>query len=168
MTRVAAVDDTIVQETSIRASAARIFAALTHPDKLLHWWSAEGLFRIMEAECDLRVGGKWRMRVAGSCGPGQSDSIVYGEYRTIEPPSLLIFTWNREHEDHPETLVRWDLDEKNGVTRVRVTHSGLVTEALKARNSGWPMIVELLAAYMAQPAQAAVQAVSPAAGEWRD
>ena len=44
--------------------------------------------------------------------------------------------------------MRWDLVEKDGYTTVRVTHSGLVSENLRARNRGWPVIVQLLEAYM--------------------
>jgi uncharacterized protein YndB with AHSA1/START domain len=140
-------DDTIVQEVTINAPAERIFAALTNPDELLKWWAAEGKFRLVHAECDLRPGGKWVMRVAGGCGPDQSSSTVSGVYREVESPRLLVFTWNREGEDYPETLVRWDLEEKDGWTTVRVTHSGLVTESLRTRNAGWTMIVNLLGAY---------------------
>ena len=88
------------------------------------------------------------MHVVGSCGPDSTSSTVYGEYRVIDPPRLLTYTWLREHEDYPETLVRWDLEEKDGYTTVRVTHSGLVSESLRSRNSGWPLIVELLQAYI--------------------
>ena len=140
--------DTIVQEVTIKAPAERIFAALTKPSELLKWWRAESKFHLIHAECDLRPGGKWRMRVAGSCGPDQPESIVSGEYVTIEPPNLLSFTWIREQEDYPETLVKWELEEKDGVTTVRVTHSNLVTESLRMRNSGWPLIVQLLQAYI--------------------
>jgi uncharacterized protein YndB with AHSA1/START domain len=143
-------DDRIVQEVRIKASAKRIFAALTRPEELLKWWAAEGKFQIMHAECDLQPGGKWRMQVAGRCATEATVSTVYGEYRTIDPPRVLTYTWIREHEDYPETLVRWDLEEKGGFTTVRVTHSGLVSESLRARNSGWPVIVALLQTYIEQ------------------
>lgn len=148
MSPITVCDDRIVQEVTIKAPAERIFAALTRPAELLKWWASEGKFQIVHAECDLQPGGKWRMRVAGRCAEESSESTVYGEYRAIEPPRLLTHTWIRENEDYPETLVRWDLEEKDGYTTVRVTHSGLVTESLRARNSGWPLIVKLLEAYM--------------------
>jgi uncharacterized protein YndB with AHSA1/START domain len=141
-------DDKIVQEVTIKAPAERIFAALTKPDELLKWWASEGKFQVVHAECDLQPGGKWLMRVAGSCREEAPTSTVYGEYRAIEPPSLLTYTWLRENEEYPETLVRWDLNEKDGYTTVRVTHSGLISEGLRTRNSGWPLVVELLKAYM--------------------
>ena len=138
-------DDMIVQEITIGNSAERIFDALTHPSELLKWWRADGKFRVTHAETDPRPGGKWRMRVMGSSG---KESIVTGVYRTVDRPRLLIFTWIREQEDGIETLVRWDLEEKNGVTTVRLTHSGLTSKALRDRNSGWPLILSLLKAYV--------------------
>ena len=63
-------DDAIVQEVTIKASAEEIFNALTNPAELLKWWGAEGKFQCVHAESDLRPGGKWRMRVSGSCGTG--------------------------------------------------------------------------------------------------
>jgi uncharacterized protein YndB with AHSA1/START domain len=143
-------EDTIVQEITIKAPAERIFNALTKPAELLKWWKSEGSFQLIHAECDLRPGGKWMMRVAGSCRPSQSEVVVRGEYVTIEPPFVLAFTWIRENENHPETLVRWELDEKEGSTTVRVFHSKLVTEALRKRNDGWPLITHLLQAYVEQ------------------
>jgi uncharacterized protein YndB with AHSA1/START domain len=150
MSPISVCDDKIVQEVTIKAPAERIFAALTRPEELLKWWAAEGKFQIMHAECDLQPGGKWRMQVAGKCATEASVSTVYGEYRTIYPPRVLTYTWIREHEDYPETLVRWDLEEKDGCTTVRVTHSGLVSESLRARNAGWPVIVGILQTYLEQ------------------
>jgi uncharacterized protein YndB with AHSA1/START domain len=143
-------DDKIVQEVAIKAPAERIFRSLTKPDEMLKWWCAAGKFKLTHAECDLQAGGKWRMRVAGAGTDEPSSSTVYGQYQTIEPPHVLSYTWIRENEDLPEKLVRWDLDEKDGYTTVRVTHSGLITESLRARNSGWLLIVTLLEAYMDQ------------------
>jgi uncharacterized protein YndB with AHSA1/START domain len=140
-------NDIIVKQVTIQAPASRIFKALTDPAELLKWWGTEGKFQAAEVESDLRPGGKWRMRVNGSCGSDTS-STVSGIYREVDPPRLLVFTWNREHEDWPETLVRWDLEENNSLTTVRVTHSGLTTEGLRQRNSGWPLIVSLLHAYI--------------------
>jgi uncharacterized protein YndB with AHSA1/START domain len=148
MSPISVCDDRIVQELTIKASAERIFAALTRPEELLQWWSAEGKFRIMHAECDLQPGGKWRVEVAGNCAGEATTSTVYGQYQTVDPPRVLTYTWIREHEDYPETLVRWDLEEKDGYTTVRVTHSGLVTERLRARNDGWTIIVTLLQTYV--------------------
>ena len=141
-------NETIVQEVTIKAPAERIFGALTEPCELLKWWAAPGKFKIVHAECDLQPGGKWKMRVMSDSGAEGRCSTVSGEYRTVEPPRLLTYTWTRENENYPETLVRWDLDEKDGFTTVRVTHSGLISEELRRRNDGWPLIVMLLKAHI--------------------
>jgi uncharacterized protein YndB with AHSA1/START domain len=137
--------DTIVQEIAIRRPAEKIFEAMTNADELVKWWRVEGKFQIIHMESDLRPGGKWRMRLVGGRG---TETVVSGEYRKIERPHLLILTWIRENEDATETLVRWELAEKDGVTTVRVTHSGLTSESLRARNNGWPMILGLLQVYV--------------------
>ena len=135
----------IVEEIAIEAPAERIFHALTRPSAILKWWRADRKFQTTHFENDLRVGGKWMTRVAGPCGSGTS-SVVKGEYQAVEYPRLLSYTWQRvgDDEDERETLVTWQLREKDGVTTVRVTHTGLVTDDLLRRNSGWPLILRLL------------------------
>lgn len=147
MKPVKAADDAIVEEIVINGPATRAFDALTHPEELVKWWGVEGKFQAVRLESDLRPGGKWRMHVRRPAG---NVLTVAGEYRRIERPRLLIHTWIREQEDRVETVVRWDLNEKDGITTVRVTHSGLVTDALRKRNDGWPMILRLLQSYLTE------------------
>ena len=148
MTAVTVADDAIVEETTIEAPAERIFRALTRPEELLRWWAAEGKFRAVAVDCDVRPGGAWWMQVEGSCAGDGPVHTVRGVYRRVEAPRLVEFTWQRDGEEWPESLVRWELEEKGGATRVRVTHAGLTSEAMRARNVGWPLIVKLLEAWM--------------------
>ena len=136
---------TIIQEIVIKAPAERIFEALTNPAQRTKWWGAEGRFQTTHMESDLRPGGKWMM-----CGNGVGNRpfTIRGEYRQIEPPRLLIFTWLPDwQEDAFETFVRFDLIENNGITAVRVTHSGLATESSRLSHKGWPQILTWLQAY---------------------
>jgi len=50
-------------------------------------------------------------------------------------------------EEATETLVRFDLDEQDGVTRVRLTHSGFATEGSRDRHQGWSQILGWLKSY---------------------
>jgi uncharacterized protein YndB with AHSA1/START domain len=138
--------DTIVQEITIKGTAERIFAALTDPKERMKWWGGpEGRFKLTSFESDLRPGGKWIMRFDAY---GKAVSII-GEYREIDPPRLLVFTWLPDwYEGATESLVRWDLTEKDGVTTVKLTHSGLVTEAARENHRGWPQILGWLQAYI--------------------
>jgi uncharacterized protein YndB with AHSA1/START domain len=138
-------NETIVQEIAIKARAERIFQALTDPAERLKWWGAEGRFQATEMESDLRPGGKWVMR---GTGVGGGPFTVRGEYRQIEPPRLLIFTWLPDWQaDATETTVRFDLSENNGVTTVRLTHSGLKTESSRLSHKGWPQVLTWLQTY---------------------
>jgi len=139
------VSDRIVQEIAIKGSAKRIFEALTNPEQRVRWWGSEGRFQTTHMESDLRPGGKWMMR--GS-GVGGKPFKVSGEYRQIEPPRLLVFTWLPDwQEDATESTVRFDLEEKNGVTTVRLTHSGL-TESSRSSHKGWPQVLTWLQGYV--------------------
>ncbi len=138
---------TIVQEITINATAQRVFEALISPEaRLKWWWSAQGSFRLIRVESDLRPGGKWSMH---GIGKDEKPLSVSGQYHEIEPPHLLIFSWLPDwQEDKTETLVRWDLEEKNGVTKVRLTHSGFASESIRATYQGWPYILGNLQSYI--------------------
>jgi uncharacterized protein YndB with AHSA1/START domain len=137
--------DTIVQEIAIKGTAERIFAALTEPEQRIRWWGAPERFQIRHFESDLRPGGKWMMSGDGMEG---RPFTVRGEYRAIEPPRLLEFTWLPDWQgDDTVSVVRFDLVEKDGVTTVRVTHSGLVTEISRNSHRGWLFVLGLLQAY---------------------
>jgi len=144
--------DTIVQEVSIKAPAERVFEALTDPAQRIKWWGAEGRFQTTHMESDLRPGGKWMM---SGVGVGGRPFTVTGVYRTIDRPRLLSFTWLPNWQpDATESLVRLNLVEKDGVTLVRLTHSGLVTAASRESHRGWPQILGWLQAYVESHASA--------------
>src|SRR5262249_32286949 len=129
---------TIVKEITIKGSAERIFEALTNPDQRVKWWGAEGRFQATQMESDLRPGGRWVMR---GIGIGGKPFTVLGTYRTIERPHRLVFTWLPDwQEGATESVVRFDLEEKDGVTTLRLTHSGLTSEGARA-HQGWPQIL---------------------------
>jgi|HubBroStandDraft_1064217.scaffolds.fasta_scaffold01458_12 uncharacterized protein YndB with AHSA1/START domain len=134
--------DVIVREITIRASADTVFDALARPEERVAWWGRESRFRATRMESDLRPGGRWTMCFETPRGPAS----VNGEYRAVERPRLLEFTWRPSWFDSAESLVRIELEESDGVTHVRLTHAGLVGEADRANSSGW---LDLLAAVQA-------------------
>src|SRR5258708_587382 len=104
----ASVSDAIVQELTIKRSADSIFEALTDPERRVKWWRVEGRFQFRHMESDLRPGGKWMMQ---GTGIGGKPFNVSGEYRQIEPPHLLVFTWLPEwQQDMVESVVRFELE----------------------------------------------------------
>ena len=119
--------DAIFAEISIKASAERIFKALTDPEQRVKWWGLKGRFETTEVESDLRVGGRWAMR---GNGMGGKPFNVVGTYRIIEPPRVLAFTWLPSwDEEASETFVRFDLSEQGGITTVRLPIRALPPKA---------------------------------------
>jgi uncharacterized protein YndB with AHSA1/START domain len=134
--------DTIVEEITINAPAEVVFEAFTNPSERVKWWCVPGRFETKHAESDLRPGGRWAMR--GTKGDGGAFSVK-GEYRVVERPRLLAFTWLPDWQaDATESLVRIELTESNGVTRLKLTHSGLKSESSRASHRGWPQVLSLL------------------------
>jgi uncharacterized protein YndB with AHSA1/START domain len=139
-------NDTIVKEIIINAPAERIFEALTDPRQRVKWWGTQGRFQATYVESDLRPGGVWLMRGLMTAG---KPFTVRGEYRSIERPRLLEFTWLPDFpENAPLTFVRFELDEKDGSTTVRVTHSGFTIDYSRENYRGWPQILAWLQAFV--------------------
>jgi uncharacterized protein YndB with AHSA1/START domain len=138
--------DVIVQEITITAPVSRVFAAFTDPAQRVQWWSADdGRFRTTHMDSDLRPGGKWAMQGTRQDG---SPFVVKGEYRVVESPRLLEFTWLPDWQgDATQSLVRVEFTQAGEVTRVRLTHSGLTTEPSRTSHRGWPQVLTWLRAY---------------------
>jgi uncharacterized protein YndB with AHSA1/START domain len=132
--------DAIVVQVEINASAHRVFEALTDPKQRVQWWGAKGKFQVTHMESDLRVGGAWLM---SGVGGDNRPFTLRGEYTAIERPRVLEFTWQPDWNE-PQTLVRFDLEENNGATTVRVTHSGFAAAASRERYEGWPWLLSML------------------------
>lgn len=147
--REATMNDAIVEEVTIRAAASRVFDALTNPEERMKWWGAPGRFQVAQFESDLRAGGKWAMRGSGLEG---KPFTITGKYLEIDRPRLLVFTWLPDwYEGATETIVRWELEEQNGLTTVRLTHSGFTSEIARASHRGWPQILGWLQSYAERP-----------------
>lgn len=141
----------IRQTIQIAAPAARVFAALLDPEERRRWWSREDRFVVTRITSDPRPGGLWRMDFLAQ---GRA-SFVGGEYRVILPPQRLEFTWRPSWYENPsESVVCFELEERDGVTTVRLTHSGLITAADRENHRGWPDILAMLRAYAEKPAGA--------------
>ena len=91
-----------------------VFMMWTHPRHLIRWYGPRG-HSLMTCEMDFRVGGGWRFCMNN----GSEDTWVWGTYRAIEEPSLLVFS-SSMHWHRYETLVTIHFDDLgDGRTRMR-------------------------------------------------
>jgi uncharacterized protein YndB with AHSA1/START domain len=121
----------VEQEIHIAAPPERVFALLTDPDQIARW---------MPVTLDPRVGGAFRM--------GTGEWEVLGEVTALEPPRRISFTWDFPNRPiGARTEVTFELEPEGGGTRVRVRHTGFVTqEEADAHARGWTHYTGRLAA----------------------
>jgi uncharacterized protein YndB with AHSA1/START domain len=131
-------DVAVVCEVDIRAPAAEVFAMFTDPARLVRWIGIRALL-------EPRPGGAFRFELV----PGEFCS---GRYVEIVPERRVVFTWGWESGALPvapgSTTVEVDLDERDGVTRVRLTHRGLGAAMREMHAEGWERYLARLAAVL--------------------
>ncbi len=132
--------DTINAEIQIAATPERVFAALTDPHQVPQWWGQDGMYRVTGWQSDLRPGGKWRSEGVRADG---KPFHVEGDYLEVDPPRLLVHTWNPSYRELPTTVVRWELEAHKGGTLVKLRHSGFTenVEAAKDHSQGWTRVL---------------------------
>jgi len=125
---------------SFKASPERLFEAWTAPEELKRW-HAPAPAVVSLVEIDARAGGRYRIHMRD---PEGREFHVSGEYRVVDRPRRLVFTWKWEHEDIT-TQVTLEFKPQGSGTELVLTHEGLPSEASKGRHEhGWNGIFDKL------------------------
>ncbi len=87
----------------LKATPAQVFKAWTDPEKIVRWFGpTETAAGSVQAEVDLRPGGRYRMNFQTQDGERHR---VGGVYREVVPDSRLVFTWAWHSTPERESLV---------------------------------------------------------------
>jgi uncharacterized protein YndB with AHSA1/START domain len=134
-------------ERTFAATPEEVFDAWTSPEVLRRWWGAQPTWTSPGCEIDLRVGGSYMLRM---CDEGGREYAVGGEYREVDRPRRLVYTWRWEGTDGPDpgtvSLVTVEFRSEPDGTTVVLEHSGLVSEQSRTgHESGWIGALENLA-----------------------
>jgi uncharacterized protein YndB with AHSA1/START domain len=124
--------------TLVRRIAARpsiVFDALTTPEGVAFWWGPDA-GRVLLAEIDLRVGGRFRVRFRMLDGTEHESS---GEYLEVVKPKRLSMSWRwLGGEDPGASVVEIDLRPIAEGTELTFTHSRLHDEETRrSHEQGW-------------------------------
>lgn len=133
--------------TTGRLEVRRIYP---HPPEAVFdaWTDAQAMRRWMRpgptgdvrAELDVREGGTFRIDMIA----GDRVLAHRGEYRVVERPRRLVFTWHADWIPGGST-VSIDFNEVEGGTEVVLVHEGLPSEESVANHTeGWGTILEKL------------------------
>lgn len=129
---------TVQVEKCMAARPEKVFQAWTRPDLLARWWGPGA-----EAQVDLRVGGRFRLAMSLPSGP----LVARGIYREVAENQRLVFTWNWEGSDEPDSLVTVLFSPAEGGTRVLITHQANPSaEVAEGHRQGWSDCVDRLVA----------------------
>ena len=122
------------RETHIAAPRASVFAFLTDPDRIVQWMGTE-------AATELHPGGLYLLKGVGS-------ATARGAFREVVPVHRLAYSfgWEANEEVPPgSSLIEIDLIEQDGGTLLRMTHSGLPSDAMRAsHDKGWAHYLDRL------------------------
>jgi len=120
------------------APIAEVFRWWTDPELLCEWMTPVGT---VEAEVDLRVGGRLRIVMKG-----EGRVIEHtGEYLEIDPPRRLVFTWVSPYTGSVPSVITVELHAAgDDLTDLRLVHSQLPDEAARWHRGGWDAMLERL------------------------
>jgi uncharacterized protein YndB with AHSA1/START domain len=136
----------------LRARRPTVFRALTEPGELAKWWGPHG-FTTPSAEVDLRVGGSYRFGMQ----PPEGDLFyLTGEFREVDPPARLVYTfrWEDPTPDDRETVVTLLLRDLGESTELVFTQGTFAAERRRAlHEEGWTNSLDRLEELMSPAAR---------------
>jgi uncharacterized protein YndB with AHSA1/START domain len=127
---------TLELERVIRATRPVVFGAFADPAQLAKWWGPEG-FSVPTPDFDPRPGAAYRIEMQ----PPEGEPFhITGDFRDVEPPKRLAFTFTYEPADPDDVtnLVELSFHERGGSTDVTLTHGPFKTEERRElHRRGW-------------------------------
>jgi uncharacterized protein YndB with AHSA1/START domain len=129
----------------IKATPARIWAAITQPELMIRWWGPDA-GPTLSVVADVRPGG--RFSVVFRLLNGEEHNPT-GIYREVVPEKKLVFTWDLPGMPETESLVTFRLEPFDGGTELTLTHEHLPDE--ENRNShekGWSGLLDKLPLFL--------------------
>ena len=127
---------TLEMKRVLPAAPSVVFGAFSEPDRLAKWWGPEG-FTAPSLEFDPRVGGSYRIEMQP---PEGAPFYLTGEFREVDPPARLAYTfvWEDPDPDDVETLVELSFGALGESTDVVLTQGPFKTGARRELHwDGW-------------------------------
>ena len=126
-------------ERTFAAAQEQVFDAWTNPEVLKRWWAAAPTWSSPGCDVDLRVGGRYVLRMLSDDGELH---VVGGEYCEVARPHRLVYTWCWQGDGglHPGhvSLVTVEFRDDGATTTVVLEHSGFASvESRERHGGGW-------------------------------
>ena len=132
----------VLVQRVLPAAPDRVFSAWVDVEGMTNWISPVGTATVT---ADVRVGGAFHITMHHEDINIEHD----GEYRAIERPSLLQFTWRSQYTGERDTLVTVRIEPHgDGQSALTLTHELLDDEPAKAHQGGWELILNKLEGHL--------------------
>jgi uncharacterized protein YndB with AHSA1/START domain len=133
---------TFVYVTYIRASAEKIFEAITRPEIAARYWGHENV-------SDWQVGSRWE-HIRDNA---ERNVMLAGDVVEVDPPRRLVMTWAgaSDYADPAKhSRVTFDLVPYEDMVKLTVTHDELEAGSGMAEgiSRGWPLVLSSLKSYL--------------------
>jgi uncharacterized protein YndB with AHSA1/START domain len=145
MPTIAATKPSLTIKRRFAAPPEKVYAAWIDPEKLAIWMGPAGTMQV-EAECDLRVGGRYHIKMVMI----EDEHNVSGVYREIVPNEKLVFTWTWKSTPERESLVTVTFKKDGDGTIMTLLHEQFFDQDARNRHeAGWIGTMERLERYLA-------------------
>ena len=127
-----------------------VFEAFVDPQQLARWWGPEG-YAVANLEFEPRVGASYWIEMQP---PDGEPFYLGGEFREVDPPGRLAFTFAYEDPDPDdvETLVELSFRGRGESTEVILVQGSFKTEARRElHRDGWTDSFDRLGQVISQP-----------------
>lgn len=130
----------------IKAPPAKVFAAWTDPEKIVHWFGPrDTIAGSVRALMDVRPGGTYQMNFETDNGESHQ---VGGIYREVTPNSRLAFTWAWHSTPERESLVTVTIAADGEDSLLTLHHEQFFDEQARDGHSrGWTGTLDKLERY---------------------
>lgn len=134
---------TVTVRRILPASCEEVFDAWLDSEGM-RAWMCPGPVTSCEAVLDAQVGGHFRIVMTA---PGTT-IVNTGQYRVLDRPAKLQFTWVSSRWDNEETLITIDLSPREGECELVLTHERFPMDHSAAQlQMGWGQMLEKLAEF---------------------
>lgn len=131
---------------SYDASPEEVWRAWTDPAALQVWLKPEEAFSIASVEADVRMGGRFRLRMISGDG---KEHEVSGVYREVIPKEKLVLTWTWASAPEAESLVTVIFRPSGEGTELELEHERFVEiDDCISHLDGWKGSLALLERYL--------------------
>jgi uncharacterized protein YndB with AHSA1/START domain len=134
----------------LKAAPPAVFAAVSDSSALAKWFGPKG-FTIPSLDFQPRVGGSYRIEMQP---PKGEPFCLTGEFRDVDPPARLSYTfvWEEPDPDDVETLVVLSFRDLSGSTEVSFSQGPFKTEVRRAlHRDGWTDSLDKLERLISAP-----------------